>query len=98
MRNPILAVAIAFVLTAPSSTLAEDKNKQRGIEVQDYSFGVSMPVTTSRSGSGGSPRDISSGQATGKRQYKPVTTLSGPGSGTTAGKPLNTTVQSNGRR
>jgi len=54
MRNPILAIAIAFVLAAPCTAFAGDKGKQRNIEVQDYGFGVSMPITSSRSDGGGS--------------------------------------------
>jgi hypothetical protein len=49
MRNLILTIAIAFALTAPGSAFAGDKNKSKGIEVQDYGFGISAPVTTSRS-------------------------------------------------
>jgi hypothetical protein len=54
MRNPVLSIAIALVLAAPCTAFAGDKGKQRNIEVQDYGFGVSMPVTTSRSDGGGS--------------------------------------------
>ena len=53
MRNSILAIAIALVLVAPCTALAGDKNKSKGIEVQDYGFGASRPVTTSRSDGGG---------------------------------------------
>jgi len=53
MRNAFLAIAIVFALTAPGSAFAGDKNKSKGIEVQDYGFGTSMPVTTSRSDGGG---------------------------------------------
>jgi hypothetical protein len=53
MRNPVLSIAIAFVLAAPCTALAGDKGKQRNIELNDYGFGVSMPVTTSRSDGGG---------------------------------------------
>jgi hypothetical protein len=38
----------------PCTALAGDKGKQRNVEVNDYGFGVSMPVTTSRSDGGGS--------------------------------------------
>jgi hypothetical protein len=48
MRNAFLAIAIVFALTAPGSAFAGDKNKSKGIEIQDYGFGVSNPVTTSR--------------------------------------------------
>jgi hypothetical protein len=54
MRNAFLAIAIVFALTAPGSAFAGDKNKSKGIEVNDYGFGVSSPVTTSRSDGGGS--------------------------------------------
>jgi type VI protein secretion system component Hcp len=54
MRNRILPIAIAFVAAAPCAGFAGDKNKNKGIEVQDYGFGASMPVTTSRSDGGGS--------------------------------------------
>jgi hypothetical protein len=53
MRNPVLSIAIALALTAPCTAFAGDKGKQRNIEVNDYGFGVSMPVTTSRSDGGG---------------------------------------------
>ena len=53
MRNPILAIAIAFVLAAPSAALADNKNKQRNIEVHDSGFGVSPPAIISRSDGGG---------------------------------------------
>ena len=54
MRNPILTAAIAFVLAVPCTARGGDKGKQRNIELNDYGFGVSMPVTTSRSDGGGS--------------------------------------------
>ena len=70
MRNPILAVTIAFVLAAPCTALAGDKNKNKAIEVQDYGFGVSIPVTTSRSDGGGATikRNTS---GTVKQNYQP---------------------------
>jgi hypothetical protein len=64
MRNPILPIAIAFVLAAPCTALAGDKNKSKGIELQDYGFGTSMPVTTSRSDGGGTAKVTSSGTLT----------------------------------
>lgn len=64
MRNPILAVTIAFVLGLPCIALAGDKNKNKSIEVQDYGFGVSMPVTTSRSDGGGATVKRSAGTIT----------------------------------
>jgi type VI protein secretion system component Hcp len=54
MRKSVLSVAITFVLAAPCTAFAGDKGKQQNIEVQDYGFGVSMPVTSSRSDGGGS--------------------------------------------
>jgi hypothetical protein len=94
MRYPILPIVIAFVVAAPCTALAGEK-QEKSIEIQSYQWGVSNAGSVG-SGSGTSQRDISSGQATGKRQYKPVTILresSGPGGGNpTAGKPLTTTV------
>jgi type VI protein secretion system component Hcp len=46
MRHLVLAVAIPLVLAGACSAVAEEK---KHFEVQDYGFGVSMPVTTSRS-------------------------------------------------
>jgi type VI protein secretion system component Hcp len=48
MRNCIFAIAIPMVLAGSCSAFADDK---KHIEIQDYGFGVSMPVTTSRSSS-----------------------------------------------
>ena len=39
MRNPILAIAIAFVVVAPCTALAGGKNKEKNIEVQSFSNG-----------------------------------------------------------
>jgi hypothetical protein len=39
MRNPILAIAIAFVVVAPCTALAGGKNKEKNIEVQSFSYG-----------------------------------------------------------
>ena len=46
MRNAILAIAIAFLLAAPSAASAEDKHKD-WIELQSYSHQVSQPATSS---------------------------------------------------
>lgn len=48
MRLPILTVAIPLTLAASCSAFAEEK---KHIEIQDYGFGVSQPVTTSRNSS-----------------------------------------------
>jgi len=48
MRLPILTIAIPLTLAASCSAFAEEK---KHIEIQDYGFGVSMPVTTSRNSS-----------------------------------------------
>jgi FlaG/FlaF family flagellin (archaellin) len=90
MRNSVLPIAIAFVLAAPCTALAGGKKDT--IEVLSPSFGAGTQPTTSTTG-GTTKRDISSGQATGKRQWKPVTTLKeNTGSSPTAGKPLTTTI------
>jgi type VI protein secretion system component Hcp len=49
MRHSIFTIVIPVALAASCSAFAEEK---KHIEIQDYGFGVSMPVTTSRSSSG----------------------------------------------
>jgi hypothetical protein len=68
MRDPVLSIASVFALTAPGSAFAGDKNKSKGIEVQDYDFGVSMPVTSSRPSSDGG------GSTVGRKQVSSPTT------------------------
>jgi len=51
MRNPVLAIAIVFVLAAPCTTLAGEK-KEKTIDVQSYSWGVSNAGSMS-TGTGG---------------------------------------------
>jgi len=53
MRNPILATAIAFVLAAPCTAFAGEKNKEKSIEVQGYSWGVNNAGSMSKSTGGG---------------------------------------------
>jgi hypothetical protein len=60
MRNSLLAIAVTLMLAAPCTALAGDKGKQRNIEVNDYGFGVSNPVTTSRSDGGGATKRVGS--------------------------------------
>jgi type VI protein secretion system component Hcp len=51
MRNPVLAIAIVFVLAVPCTALGE---KKKYIEVQQPSFGASNgPTSTSAKGSTG---------------------------------------------
>jgi hypothetical protein len=44
MRNPILAIAIVFVLAAPCTALAGEKKKW--IEITSHQFGVSRGAPT----------------------------------------------------
>lgn len=80
MRKTVLfTVVTAGVLLAATASLAasdyylkiegvegESRAKAETIELQSWSFGASNPAVAS-------PRDAASGQATGKRQHKPMT-------------------------
>jgi type VI secretion system (T6SS) effector Hcp len=48
MRNPILAITIAFVLAAPCTALAGEKNKEKYIELQGYNQGVNNAGSTGK--------------------------------------------------
>ncbi len=90
MRNPILAITISFMVAVPC-TVASAQSYQGNIKVEGAKQGKFKGETSPPTTSGGTtPRDISSGQATGRRQYKPATILeesSGPGSSN--GKPTS---------
>jgi hypothetical protein len=47
MRNPTVAIAIAFVLAAPGIALAQDKHKD-WIEVESYSHTGTQPTATGK--------------------------------------------------
>jgi Type VI secretion system effector, Hcp len=47
MRNPVLALTIAFVLAVPCIALAQDKHKD-WIEVESYSHTVTQPTSAGK--------------------------------------------------
>jgi type VI secretion system secreted protein Hcp len=53
MRNPILPIAIAFALATPCTAFAGEKNKEKNIEVQSYSWGAPNAGSMSKSTGGG---------------------------------------------
>ena len=82
MRNPILVMAIAFALAAPCTALAGEKNKEKYIESQGYSWGTSNAGSLSKS-TGASPKLY---QSTAKGVHYPdaiLTTRTAPVGGST---------------
>jgi len=89
MRNPILAIAVAFVVAAPCTALAQTPSfKFQKIE-QEYK-------PQKDDGTLGAARDAQSGLPTGQRMHKPLTVTKkvGPASpaSTTQNRALTTTV------
>jgi len=86
MRNPILPVAIAFVLVAPCTALAQSTSLNFQKIEHEYK----------EQKSDGAVRDPQSGLPTGKRMHKPLAVTTSVGSAspalTTQNKPLTTTV------
>jgi hypothetical protein len=68
MRNLFLPIAIALVLAAPT-TFASAQSLQGYIKTEGAKQGKLNADSTA------APRDVSSGQATGKRMHKPVTII-----------------------
>jgi hypothetical protein len=81
MRNPILAIAIVFVLAAPFTALAGDK-KEKSIEINSYSWGVSNAGSMSSGTSGGASGRIGSPtmqkKHIGQPKYEDVSQSKGP--------------------
>jgi hypothetical protein len=86
MRNPILSVAIAFVLVAPCTALAQSPSLN--FQKIEHEYKEQKPD--------GTVRDPQSGLPTGKRMHKPLRVTTPVGSAspalTTQNKPLNPTV------
>lgn len=74
-----LLLALTLILCALQTAVADKKNKStksttdaphQAIEINDYGFGVSMPVTAGVKGKGPSPtnsKSLNSGRPTGRR-------------------------------
>jgi hypothetical protein len=86
MRNPILSVAIAFVLVAPCTALAQSPSLN--FQKIEHEYKEQKPD--------GTVRDPQSGLPTGKRMHKPLRVTTPVGSAspalTTQNKPINPTV------
>jgi hypothetical protein len=92
MRNAFLAIAIAFVVAAPC-TVASAQSYQSYVKTEASKQGKGdTPPTTS---GGTTRRDISSGQAAGKRQWAPALTTQGTVGGSTG--PTKPTLPTTGR-
>jgi hypothetical protein len=89
MRTPILGIAIAFVVVAPCTALAQSPSLT--FQKIEYEYTKQKP-----DGTAAAPRDAASGLATGRRINKParITTPVGSASPnlTTNHKPLTTAV------
>jgi type VI protein secretion system component Hcp len=53
VRNPVLAIAIAFMLATPCTAFAGEKKQKDAIEINSYSWGASNAGSMSKSTGGG---------------------------------------------
>jgi type VI protein secretion system component Hcp len=90
MRKPIVTIAIAFVVVAPCTALAQSPSLT--FQKIEHEYTKQKPDGSTAA----APRDAASGVATGRRIHKPVRIITPVGSAspalTTNNKPLTPTV------